>query len=286
VKVARTAAEFRAASDELRAAQPRGLALVPTMGALHEGHRTLMRVGRREAGAVAVTIFVNPTQFGPNEDFSRYPRDLDGDLAACAAEGIELVFAPAPEEVYPRGDATRVRVERLTERLCGPLRPGHFEGVATVVAKLLAVTGPCTAIFGRKDYQQLKVVERLARDLLLPVTIVGQPTIRDADGLALSSRNRYLSPAERAQALAIPRALARAAATFAGGERDPVRLREAAHAVLAASELRLQYLEVLDADELALPSAGSTLGVFIAGHIGKTRLIDNSILGVDAPPEA
>jgi pantoate--beta-alanine ligase len=284
MKVARTAAEFRAACDELRALEPRGLALVPTMGALHEGHRTLMRVGRREAGAVAVTIFVNPTQFGPNEDFTRYPRDLDGDLAACAAEGVALVFAPAPEEVYPRGDATRVRVERLTERLCGPWRPGHFEGVATVVAKLFAVTGPCKAIFGRKDYQQLKVVERLARDLLLPVTIVGQPTIRDLDGLAMSSRNRYLSAAERAQALAIPRALARAASAFASGEREPERLRELAHAVLATSELRMQYLEVLDAEELAPPGAGSTLGVFIAGYMGKTRLIDNSILGVDAPP--
>lgn len=286
MRVARTAAEFRAACDELRSGQARGLALVPTMGALHEGHRSLMRLGRREAHAVAVTIFVNPTQFGPNEDFARYPRDLEGDVAACAAEGVELVFAPAPDEMYPRGDATRVRVEGLTERLCGPLRPGHFEGVATVVAKLFAVTGPCKAIFGRKDYQQLKVVERLARDLLLPVTVVGHPTIRDADGLALSSRNRYLSPPEREQALAIPRALARAASAFASGERDPERLRAVAHAVLEASELRLQYLDVLDADELAPPSAGSALGVFVAGYLGKTRLIDNSILGVDAPPPA
>jgi pantoate--beta-alanine ligase len=255
------------------------------MGALHEGHRTLMRGGQREAGAVAVTIFVNPTQFGPSEDFARYPRDLDSDVAACAAEGVELVFAPPPEEMYPPGDATRVRVERLTERLCGPFRPGHFEGVATVVAKLFNLAGDCRAIFGRKDYQQLKVIERLARDLLLPVTIVGYPTVRDADGLALSSRNRYLSPEERQRALAVPRALARATSAHAAGERDPERLRQSAQAELAASDIRLDYLEVLDAEELAPPArAGAALGVFIAGHVGKTRLIDNSILGVDAPP--
>jgi pantoate--beta-alanine ligase len=261
------------------------MALVPTMGALHEGHRTLMRVGGREAGSVAVTIFVNPTQFGPNEDFSRYPRDLDSDVAACAAEGVELVFAPSADEMYPRGDAARVRVERLTERLCGPRRPGHFEGVATIVTKLFNLAGACTAIFGRKDYQQLKVVERLARDLLLPVTIVGHPTIRDGDGLAMSSRNRYLSAAERQQALAIPRALSHAASAHAAGERDPVRLHEVARAQLATSELRLDYLEVLDAEELEPPGdASAALGVFIAGYIGKTRLIDNTILGVDAPP--
>jgi pantoate--beta-alanine ligase len=261
------------------------MALVPTMGALHEGHRALMRAARSEASSVSVTIFVNPTQFGPNEDFARYPRDLDGDIAACAAEGVALVFAPSPDEMYPKGDATRVRVERLSERLCGPWRPGHFEGVATVVTKLFSVAGACTAIFGRKDYQQLKVVERVAADLLLPVKIVGHPTLRDADGLALSSRNRYLSPAERAQALAVPRALARAASAYADGEREPERLRAAAHAELAQSELRLQYLDVLDADELAPPRAGSTLGVFIAGYLGNTRLIDNSVLGVDTPPQ-
>jgi pantoate--beta-alanine ligase len=177
--VHRTIAEFRAACDAVRAGGAR-LGFVPTMGALHAGHLHLVRVARRHAERVAVSIFVNPTQFGPNEDFARYPRNLERDVELWASAGADLVLAPTPAEMYPPGEKTRVRVAQLTEHLCGPFRPGHFEGVATVVTKLFAIAGACTAVFGRKDSQQLKVIERLARDLLLPVQVVGEPTVRDA----------------------------------------------------------------------------------------------------------
>lgn len=287
--VVTTAREFRAECERLRREAPRGLGLVPTMGALHGGHRALMRKAAEEADRVAVTIFVNPAQFGPNEDFARYPRDLAGDLAACAAEGVSLVFAPAAEEMYAAGDATRVHVARLTERLCGPRRPGHFDGVATVVTKLFALAGPCVAVFGRKDYQQLKVIERLVADLLLPVRIVGHPTLRDPDGLASSSRNRYLSPAERERALTLPRMLAACAARFDAGEREPEVLLELARSLVADGGLRLDYLELLDAETLQ-PVSGALeqgdAGIFVAAYVGNTRLIDNLILGIDQAPPA
>ncbi|MGH9443234.1 MAG: pantoate--beta-alanine ligase, partial [Thermoanaerobaculia bacterium] len=224
-RLVRTAEEFRSLADGVRASGAR-LGLVPTMGALHEGHRVLMREARRRAGVVAVTLFVNPTQFGPNEDLGRYPRDLEGDLAKCAAEGVALVFAPDVREMYPAGERTRVSVGGLTAHLCGASRPGHFDGVATIVTKLFALAGPCTAVFGQKDYQQLQVIRRLARDLFLPIEIVGHPTVREPDGLALSSRNAFLSVEERARALAIPRALASAARTFHEGERGAAALTE------------------------------------------------------------
>ena len=205
----RSVEEFRLACERVRQGGAT-LALVPTMGALHEGHLALMREAARQADVVAVTIFVNPTQFGPSEDLASYPRDLEGDLERCRSVGVSLVFAPADSDMYPGGDATRVRVSRLTDHLCGRSRPGHFEGVTTIVAKLFAVAGPCTAVFGRKDYQQLKVIERMTRDLMLPVRIVPHPTVREPDGLALSSRNAYLGADERARARAIPRALSRA----------------------------------------------------------------------------
>ncbi len=204
-----TAAAFRDACDKARA-EGRRVALVPTMGALHRGHLALMEEARRRVGAdglVAVSIFVNPTQFGPNEDFSRYPRELDADVARCASVGVDAVFAPPPSEMYPAGDQTRVRVPELAGPMCGVSRPVHFEGVATVVTKLLALTGPCVAVFGRKDYQQFRVISRLTTDLFLPAEIVGLPTIREPDGLALSSRNRYLATADRQRAVAIPTAL-------------------------------------------------------------------------------
>jgi pantoate--beta-alanine ligase len=184
-----TVAEYRAACDELRRGGQR-LGLVPTLGALHHAHQELMRAALGAADRVAVSIFVNPTQFGPGEDFQRYPRDLDADLEACAAAGADLVFAPDVQQMYPSGEATRVRVNGLTDNWCGKSRPKHFEGVATVVTKLFAATGPCSAVFGRKDYQQLQVVKRMTLDLLLPVSIVEHPTQRDPDGLATSSRNR------------------------------------------------------------------------------------------------
>lgn len=286
-RVFRTIAEFSAACDVLRAQGSR-LGFVPTMGALHAGHLELVKVARRHAERVAVSIFVNPTQFGPNEDFAKYPRNLERDVELLRSVGADLVLSPSADEMYPAGERTRVRVNGLGDHLCGPFRPGHFEGVATVVTKLFAIAGTCTAVFGRKDYQQLKIIERLARDLLLPVKIVGQPTVRDADGLALSSRNAYLSREERARALVIPRSLAAAAAAFQAGERRAGALIEPVRAALLAAGLRLDYAEVSDADEL-FPFAPAALVaeralIAIAAFCGSTRLIDNLVLGEDAPP--
>jgi pantoate--beta-alanine ligase len=258
------------------------------MGALHAGHLHLVGVARRHAERVAVSIFVNPTQFGPNEDFAKYPRNLERDVELLASAGADLVLAPSAEQIYPKGEKTRVRVGGLGEHLCGPFRPGHFEGVATVVTKLFALSGACTAVFGRKDYQQLKIIERLARDLFLPVVVVGEPTVRDADGLALSSRNAYLSADERTRALSIPRALATAAARFAAGERTVRALIEPVRAALAAAGLRADYAEIADADELFPFEPGAELGdralLAVAAFCGTTRLIDNLVLGEDTAP--
>lgn len=287
-EIKRTVADFRAACDAVRAGGQR-LGFVPTMGALHAGHLRLVEVARRHAERVAVSIFVNPTQFGPNEDFARYPRNLERDVESLASAGADLVFAPdTPSEVYPPGEQTRVTVAVLSDHLCGPFRPGHFQGVATVVAKLFAMAGPCTAVFGRKDYQQLKIIERLARDLLLPVAVVGEPTVRDADGLALSSRNAYLSAGERERALAIPRALAAAAAAFQAGERRAGALIEPARAALAAAELRVDYADIADPDLLVPFESSAVVGeralLALAAFCGTTRLIDNLVLGEDVAP--
>jgi pantoate--beta-alanine ligase len=249
----------------------------------------LVEEALRMADLAVVSIFVNPAQFGPHEDLSRYPRDLDADLAKCAAAGVGVVFAPDPVEMYPPGDSTRVRVSGLTETLCGPFRPGHFEGVATVVAKLFALAEPCVAIFGRKDYQQLRVVERLARDLLFEVSVIGIPIVREGDGLALSSRNVYLSERERGSARAIPRALGRAWTAFAAGEGRVGELRAMARDELAPVMTRIDYVAMADPTTLqVLPDDASLAGpalLAIAAHVGTTRLIDNMVLGEDAPPE-
>ncbi|MDB4944972.1 MAG: Pantoate--beta-alanine ligase, partial [Labilithrix sp.] len=215
--VVRTPEEARAACEAARARGSR-VGLVPTMGALHDGHLALVREARQHADFVMCSIFVNPTQFGPGEDFGRYPRDLAGDVAKLI--GASVVLAPEPSAMYPEGDETRVRVGAIAEHLCGPHRPGHFEGVATVCSKLFAIAGPCTAVFGKKDYQQLAVLRRVARDLFFPVNIVGHPIVREADGLAMSSRNAYLSADERARALGLSRGLDAAARAFAAGERS------------------------------------------------------------------
>ena len=285
----RSVAEFRQATNAVRSAGQR-LGLVPTLGALHEGHLSLVREARSRASQVALTIFVNPTQFGPNEDFARYPRTLERDLELCREAGVSHVFAPDASEMYPQGERTRVRVSGLTEALCGPLRPGHFDGVTTIVSKLFAVAGECVAVFGRKDYQQLKVIERMTRDLLLPVEVVGLRTLRDTDGLALSSRNVFLSAEERQRALAIPRALSGAVAAFERGERRVGVLRAAAHELLAAAGIRLDYATIAEADDLTpfaddAPSGDRALFA-IAGFLGKTRLIDNVVLGEDPAPIA
>ena len=284
--IVRSATDLRRVANDLRA---RGatLGFVPTMGALHRGHLALVEEARRRAARVIVSIFVNPTQFGPGEDLARYPRDLDGDVRLLASAGVDTVFAPSPDEMYPPGDATRVRVTGLGEGLCGPFRPGHFEGVATVVAKLFVAVGECVAVFGRKDYQQLLVVGRMARDLLLPVEVVGCPTVREADGLAMSSRNAYLSADDRQRALGISRGLGDASRAYAAGERDARKLEAIAQAPIAPPvATSIDYVEVRDADTLAAVegSIRSRAVLAVACRVGTTRLIDNLVLGEDPAP--
>ena len=280
--VVKTPEEARAACDAARARGDR-VGLVPTMGALHEGHLALVREALRHASFVMCTIFVNPTQFGPSEDFARYPRDLDGDVRKL--EGASVVFAPEASAMYPRGEETRVSVGRLAEHLCGPHRPGHFEGVATVVTKLFGIAGPCTAVFGKKDYQQLAILRRVAADLFLPVTVVGHPIVREADGLAMSSRNAYLGAEERVRALSLSRGLSVAARAFAGGERRAGTLRRLVVAEVEPAATSIDYVTVADADAL-LPfgdseGVGERAVVAIACRMGNTRLIDNLVLGED-----
>lgn len=269
----------RAELAAARAALAGRTAVVMTMGALHEGHRTLMREARKSADRLVVTIFVNPLQFGANEDLDRYPRPFDADVRACAEEGADLVFAPTSEVVYPDRPLVRVSAGPLGDVLEGTTRPGHFDGVLTVVAKLLHLTRPDVALFGEKDAQQLALIRRMVRDLDFPVEVVGVPTVREPDGLALSSRNAYLSPAERDAALAISRAL-RAGETVA--PQGPQTVREAARAVLDAEpRLRLDYLALVDGDTLEPfdRSSGRAL-LAVAAYSGSTRLIDNVTIHV------
>jgi pantoate--beta-alanine ligase len=272
---------LRQSCDEARRQGAR-VGLVPTMGALHEGHLSLVRDARRRSGFVVVSVFVNPTQFGPGEDLERYPRDLARDVSLLAADA-DAVFAPEPGDMYPPGDETRVRVGPLAEPLCGRFRPGHFEGVATVVTKLLCAVGPCTAVFGQKDYQQLAILRRVVADLLLPVEVVGHPIVREADGLAMSSRNAYLSAEERSRALGLSRGLAEATRLFSGGERSAAALREAVLRHVRPAATSIDYVEVAHADTLVAWKDGERMEdravVAIACRVGTTRLIDNCILG-------
>jgi pantoate--beta-alanine ligase len=281
--------EFRRACDAARARGER-VGLVPTMGALHEGHMALVTEARRRASFVAVTIFVNPTQFGPNEDYARYPRTLERDVERCAAAGAHGVFAPEAAAMYPPGDETRVKPGRTAGPLCGEHRPGHFEGVATVVTKLFALAGPSIAAFGRKDYQQLQVVRRVAADLFLPVEILGVRTVREPDGLAMSSRNAYLSPDLRAAARSIPIALSEAHQAFARGERSAGALASIVRSRVARVATSIDYVEVADADTVALVPPEGAVGdralVALAIRLGGARLIDNVVLGEDPAPIA
>ena len=226
MEILRTAAEMAGRSRALRS-DGAVVALVPTMGALHEGHLSLIRIASGLADTVVVSVFVNPTQFGPSEDFDRYPRDLEKDAALAEAAGCDIVFAPGVEDIYPAHYATVVHVQRMSDRLCGALRPGHFDGVTTVVAKLLNIVRPSIAVFGQKDGQQVAIIERMAADLDMGVEIIRAPTVREPDGLAMSSRNAYLSKEERAEAPVLFRALEHARGLYAGGERDAVKLIEA-----------------------------------------------------------
>jgi pantoate--beta-alanine ligase len=277
--------ELRSWSERCRAAGLE-IGIVPTMGALHEGHLTLVRRALRECDRVVVSVFVNPAQFAPGDDLERYPRRLDDDLHVLRQERVAAVFAPTAEAMYPPSATTRLSVgPPLTTRLEGEVRPGHFDGVALVVAKLLIAGRPDRAYFGIKDAQQLAVVRRLVADLDLGVEVVACPTVRDVDGLALSSRNCYLAPADRRRALLLPAALAAAAADFARGERRCAHLREAALRVLASGEMPVDYVAIVHPntfEELAEAREGCVLAG--AGRIGDVRLIDALTLGVDAPP--
>ncbi len=273
----RGAADLRARVAAWRAGGDT-VALVPTMGALHEGHLSLARLARERAGRVVASLFVNPGQFGPDEDFAAYPRDEIGDCALLASAGCDLLYAPPESDIYPAGFSTTVSVAGVSAGMEGEVRPGHFAGVATVVAKLLIAVAPDIAVFGEKDYQQLQVIRRLTRDLGLPVEIVGAPTVRDIDGLALSSRNAYLTPVQRAVAPALHRALLEAAGTVAGGLAVSAVEAEAKARLGAAGFDGVDYFEVRSPSDLGRLGPGPIDGsarILAAARLGKTRLLDN-----------
>jgi pantoate--beta-alanine ligase len=275
-EVADTVARVRAWREDRRRAG-RSVGFVPTMGALHRGHGRLIEVARGRGAAVAVSIFVNPLQFDRKDDLERYPRTLEADLKICNELGVSFVFAPSVDEMYPVEPACTVAVKRLTDNLCGRFRPGHFDGVATVVSKLFDIVQPDHAYFGEKDAQQLAVIRRLVVDLNMPIEIVGVPTVREADGLALSSRNTRLSAEERSKAIVLYRALREAERAIAEGERDArVVERRAAAVIPSDASLRLEYLDVVDAVELQrVDTIAGTVLVAGALWVGNTRLIDN-----------
>jgi pantoate--beta-alanine ligase len=277
VEVLTTIAEVRAIRRLLSGSS----GFVPTMGALHEGHLSLVQAARRENDTVFVSIFVNPTQFGPNEDLSAYPRDMDRDLSLLRVEGVDYVFTPSVEEIYPAGFETSVCVGSVAEPLEGAHRPGHFRGVATVVLKLLNIVQPNRAYFGRKDAQQLAVIRKTVKDLDLAVEIVPGPTIREPDGLALSSRNVYLSPTERGAATVLWQALSLATEIWMRGARDAEQIRSRMRELIEGEELaRIDYISVADPETLQeLDRIHGPALVSLAVHIGRTRLIDNIVLG-------
>ena len=259
----------------------RRIAFVPTMGYLHEGHASLLREGRKRGDVLVLSIFVNPIQFGRNEDLDSYPRDMERDFQIAEACGVDIVFIPTAAEMYPEGFQTGVTVRDISLPLCGASRPGHFDGVATVVTKLFNIVRPDVALFGRKDYQQLAVIRRMTSDLNMPVEIVGMPIVREADGLAMSSRNAYLSPAERQSALCLSRAVRRARELFAAGERSVAVLVGETRAVIEEeTAAAVDYVEFRDDSTLngVEVADGSTL-LALAVKIGQTRLIDNTVLG-------
>lgn len=280
MNIAKSIADVRAAVAAARR-DGKKIGLVPTMGALHEGHLSLMREARENCDFVVVSIFVNPTQFGPHEDLARYPRPIDEDLHACENEGVDLVFHPDVATVYPPGDQTIVDVTQLSTVWEGAHRPGHFRGVTTVVLKLFNIVAPDIAYFGRKDYQQQLIIRRMCSDLAVPVEIATCPTIREADGLALSSRNRYLSDSERQTALALSRCLKTACEAVAAGETDlAVVRRQMVAQIQQTAGIDLDYATVVDAATLEeVPQASGPLVALIAARVGTTRLIDNMIVG-------
>lgn len=280
MQIFQTIPDMRAASRAARHGGKR-LGLVPTMGALHEGHLSLIRAAKSQCDAVAASIFVNPLQFGPSEDLGKYPRDFDRDCKLLKKEGVDFLFAPSVEEMYPAGAATHVTVEGLSDKLCGKSRPGHFRGVTTVVSKLFHIVEPDVAFFGQKDAAQLAIIRRMVRDLNFPVAIEACPILREPDGLAMSSRNAYLTAQERKAALVLYRALKRVQELFAEGERNAARLADAGKRIFMEEKLaRLDYLEIVDPDSLeSLTEIKKAALAAVAGFVGTTRLIDNVVLG-------
>jgi len=280
MKVVRTVRDMQTVAADARRSGQR-LALVPTMGALHEGHASLMRKAREQEAHLVVSIYVNPTQFGPHEDFKRYPRNLEADLSVCQRESVQVVFAPADDEMYPGGALTAwVEETKLEKRFEGEHRPGHFRGVCTVVAKLFNIVRPDLAVFGKKDYQQLKIVERMVHSLCYPIEILSGPVVREPDGLAMSSRNQLLSSSERAQATVLWKGLNVARDLFNSGERSPHRLEAAIQRTVSlAPAARLDYAAIADAENLEpVHEAQHGNVALLAAYIGSTRLIDNAIL--------
>ena len=279
LKVIKTVKEMQAASIGARA-NGAAIVLVPTMGFLHDGHRALLKRGRAREGLLVLSIFVNPSQFGPKEDLSAYPRDLEADLRMAEEEGVDIAFVPDASEIYPEGYSTWVEVEGLSDRLCGASRPGHFRGVATVVLKLFNSVLPDKAVFGRKDFQQLCIIKRMAADLDLRVEIIGVDTVREPDGLAMSSRNSYLTPEQRRAASAIPAAIEEARRAVAGGERKVSEIIKKCKNIIEKERLAVvDYIKVChqeSLDEVDEARQGSVL--FLAVRIGRARLIDNAIL--------
>lgn len=284
MEIIRTIRDMQAWAERERLAG-RKIAFVPTMGFLHEGHGSLMQIGRRHADRLVVSIFVNPTQFGPNEDLSKYPRDFERDHALCRAEGVDAIFYPEAAEMYPPGSQTWVEVTDLTQEHCGASRPGHFRGVTTVVTKLFLAVKPHVAVFGEKDYQQLAAIRQMVRDLNFDLEIVGGPTVREADGLAKSSRNKYLAPDERTRALALSQGLREAQAALTAGERSGAHLRTLVEGRLASVDAVLDYVHLVDPVTLRKVDVVADRAVMlIAAKIGATRLIDNATLVAPAHP--
>ncbi|MGA8539043.1 MAG: pantoate--beta-alanine ligase [Terriglobales bacterium] len=279
MKICVTIPEVRAACRDLRQTRRR-LGLVPTMGALHEGHLSLVRAAKAQCDVVAVSIFVNPTQFGPTEDLTKYPRHFDRDCRLLEKEGVEILFAPSAEEIYPQGAVTWVVLEGLSDKLDGRSRPGHFRGVSTIVAKLFHILEPDAAFFGQKDAAQLAVIRRMVADLNFPVEIIACPIVREPDGLAMSSRNAYLNPEERVRALVLQRALQAVRQQIDAGERSAGELISAGKEVFAREpHVRLDYFEIVDPDTLdAVERISQKTLVAVAAYVGSTRLIDNVVL--------
>lgn len=279
ITVIEKASEMKAYSNALRKAG-KSIAFVPTMGALHEGHLSLMREARKRADALVVSIFVNPAQFGPSEDYDKYARDREGDLQKMEGVGVDALFMPGPDEIYPPGFQTYVEVEELEKPLCGAFRPGHFRGVATVVLKLFNIVKADVALFGQKDYQQLKVIQRMVRDLDLDIEIIGFPIVREETGLAMSSRNAYLSDEDRQRALSLSRALLEIKTQFANGNHETQGLVDCGRKVLEQASIDdVDYLEIRDGETLEHKQEAARGDVAaVAARVGGARLIDNIIL--------